>query len=140
MPRPWCRARGGGSQLLFGPDTWPGQVQSGMRQTEGVTPSMRSLGTSECSGSSLSETWGAEVPKDEGGALGQPSTPLSQHCAPLGSLWENQGHPRSFLGPCWWLLLTQSHSAPEGIISFTVKWGWSRRPGQTFSDPECKAF
>ena len=75
-----------------------------------------------------------------GGPMGQPSIPLSQHRAPLGSPWENQAHPRSFLCPCWWLLLTQSHSASEAVISFTVKWAWSRRPRQTSSDPERKAF
>lgn len=58
VPRPWCRVLGGGSQLLSGLGTWPGQVQSGMQQTEGEISAMWSLGMLELAGSFSPETWG----------------------------------------------------------------------------------
>lgn len=53
VPRLWCKALGGGSRLHFGLGTWPGQVQSGMQQTEGETSVMW---TPEPAGSSSPET------------------------------------------------------------------------------------
>lgn len=70
------------------------------------------------------------------GTAQHPSLPAS--CTlrlPVGE----PGPPTLFPGSLLVAAPHSSHSASEAIISFTVKWG-CHRPGQTFSDPELKAF
>lgn len=141
VPRPWYRALGGGSRLPSGPDTWPGQVRSGMQQTEGETSAEWGPGTPEFAGSSSPKTCGVGVRAGEGGAGRGGGEELQDSPAPLS--------PRDMHSytPCGRTRVTQFlapvlHPQPAccGTLRKVHPEAEVVEAGRALSDPERKPF